>query len=237
MKRLALLLLALSCTPANAGVPDRPRVPELSILVAGDTAKVYASWTAGARATGYLVSSTASLTTGTWVGLPAAVATSARTFFFAATNTTADSADFIVCVNSTNSSGSSVAGCSAAKRWRRLPGAPVVTIDSVIALDIKPDAFGVTVTVGRQQLCPFARFRGDTVALLTRYASLSTCQEEERKLRLAGKKRPTPGQQLAADAICVQWRTTDPSGSVTREACDNGLGARAAPSVLRVSIR
>jgi hypothetical protein len=40
------------------------------------------------------------------------------------TNARADSADFVVCVRSLNSSGMSNPTCSLPKRWRRLPGAP-----------------------------------------------------------------------------------------------------------------
>lgn len=224
MRPIALLALLIACTPASA--EPRPKVPRPDAIVtaAGDTAKLFASWPIVRAATGYLVTGTVTASNGTWTGIPTNLSQTARTVAITAISTTADSGTFVVCVRAFHASDTSAAGCSAPKVWRRRLVPPTVTIDSVIGFLVKPDTvrlgFGATVA-----FCPFAVFRGDTVALLARYGADPGCQAEDAKLRAAGRARPRFAQQAVADSLCPVWQAT--GGTITPDPCEaGGLGGR-----------
>lgn len=163
---LALALLA--CAPAApVDAPEAPRAVVATREAAyrqaggleaapGDTLRYALTWTAGARATGYRVTTTA---TGTgWSGMLTNVATTGLSMAFVPVNTTAwDSVTFSACVTSVNGSKTSAPKCVT---WPliRSPGAPgTVTVDSslvIATLLIYPEAATTEVNVP-VKLCPY----------------------------------------------------------------------------------
>lgn len=138
---VVLVGLLLGCTVAEGAVPARPLMMTASVMAAGDTAKLYVSWSAANRANGYRVTATVSTTNGTWTGLPTDSLTPGLSSVIAAVSASADSARFTVCVKSTNGVTTSLtATCSAPAKWlRKLQPPGSVQIDS-ITLGLAPVA-------------------------------------------------------------------------------------------------
>lgn len=153
MKALWLTVLLLGCAKAD-GRPAPPARPVLTFTAAaGDTARGFFSYTAGARATGAVVTLrvTSFPATATWTGLPVALPSPAGgKVTFVATSAAADSADFAPCVIWTNAAGSSAELCGTARRWRRVPGTGTITWDSLLSVLLFPESLTVTlVDAGR----------------------------------------------------------------------------------------
>lgn len=139
MRHCWLLLLLWGCPAADAKAPDSPSAT-VTLQAVGDTAKGFFSWSAVRGATNYRYWVTVANTNGTWTGLPFAVSTAALSASFKASSTTADSADFLVCMRSYTATDSSVAGCSAMRHWKRPLGVPVVIWDSLKVSSIQKTA-------------------------------------------------------------------------------------------------
>lgn len=194
MRSLALLavVLLLGCPekpPSNAalGAPGDVQAERMAnftnasyTVAPGDTLNYIGSWTAGARAQGYLV--TTSVTQGSgWSGLLTNAPTTALSMPFKMIHPTAwDSAGFRLCVVSTapgksNSSPSCV-------DWKivRGPGSPGIPgIDSsqvIAAIILKPDAVTLVANVGTQQFCPYARALDGKVRFISGYENIAECQ-------------------------------------------------------------
>lgn len=179
-----LLLLTGACTssegPEAPGqvVAERATAALAGLAAPGDTLRYTLSWTAGARATGYLVTTTVTQGTG-WSGLLTSAPTGGLSMAFTPINPTAwDSVSFSACVASTNNGKTSSPRCTS---WTlaRSPGQPgPVVVDSslvIAAVILKPDAVTMA-TAGIQQFCPFARSLDGGVRFFSGYETLSECQ-------------------------------------------------------------
>jgi hypothetical protein len=214
MRAAWLLLALLGCPAAEARAPASPVSSALTLVAVGDSARIYFSWTATGATYRYTVSALTTWGGGVWAGLPVNVTTAARAAAVIATNATADSADFVACVEAINAVGVSAPGCTASKRWRRPPRPPVVTFDS-ITLSIIPTHRVVsagTVTA----LCVVWQFPNKHVVLRTqdRVRALSSngpsCEQEYRQSVTDSAQRVTQAEQALADArIAEVWSSAD----------------------------
>lgn len=236
----ALVLVALSCTPANADPgPKRGAPPGLTLAVAlGDTARGFFSYTAGARATGALVTvKQVSFPASTWVGLPTdVVRPAAGAFAFVATNATADSADLTPCVIWTNASGQSPEVCGTSRRWRRPPGTGTVGWDS-LKVSVRPDTATVWLGAGRT-LCGFKQFL-PSGRIAVRTADRPSCDSIAARFFTPAQLAVTAAEQAHADSACYTWASSAPlKAPVTAAACAgvariDGLDLTWAPDALR----
>jgi hypothetical protein len=175
---LGLLVLCAACTPTQ-DAPEAPGavvaqrdlvVSQAGFTAPGDTLKYAVTWTAGARATGYLVTTTASGTG--WSGMLTAAPTASLSMAFTPVNTTAwDSVSFSACVASTRNGKTSAPKCTT---WPlvRAPGAPgTVTVDSslvVASLIVFPHAAQTLVDVP-VRICPYFVAADSMVRLVDGY--------------------------------------------------------------------
>jgi hypothetical protein len=200
---LGLLALVLACTPTDA--PEAPatvvaaRDPILAGMAPGDSLRYTVGWSAGARATGYAVTVTASQPG--WSGLPANTLTVALSLPFTAINTTAwDSTSFTACVASTlTGKPNSLPRCTTWKviRGPGQPGPPTVDSSLVIAaVLLKPDAVALG-TLATQQFCPYVRALDGKVRFISGYEGLAVCQAEYDALPAADR---LPGYPTALAA-------------------------------------
>jgi hypothetical protein len=209
MRGMILGLLGLfvaACTPAPVA-PDAPAVVTVArdltfapaaLTAPGDTLRYTLTWTAGARATGYVVTTTA---TGTgWSGLLTNAPTAGLSMAFTPVNTAGwDSVSFSACVASTANGKTSAPKCTS---WsvKRGPGAPgTVTVDSslVIAqLLLKPDSAALG-TLASQQFCPFFKALDGKVRITSGYETLPACQGYYDALPAA--------EQLPGYPVALSW--------------------------------
>jgi hypothetical protein len=204
---LGLLVLCAACTPTQ-NAPEAPGavvaqremiVSQAGLAAPGDTLRYTVSWTAGARATGYLVTTTVTQGTG-WSGLLTNAPTAGLTMAFTPVNPAAwDSVSFSACVASTANGKTSAPKCTS---WavKRGPGAPgTVTVDSslVIAqLLLKPDSAAIG-TLASQQFCPFFKALDGKVRITSGYETLPACQGYYDALPAA--------EQLPGYPVALSW--------------------------------
>lgn len=175
-------LIVVACTPG--AVPDAPvavtatRDPVLAAFAPGDTLRYTLSWTAGARATGYLVTTTVTQGSG-WSGMLTAAPTTGLSMAFTPVNTSAwDSVSFQACVRSVRGAKQSSPTCTSWQLVRSpgVPGTPSVDSSLVIAAVIlKPDSVTLT-TNATTQFCPYVRALDGKVRFLSGYETLPECQ-------------------------------------------------------------
>lgn len=185
---IAGLLLCLACTP-NTGSPGAPGevvatrdvawVNAFASTAPGDTLRYTISWSPGARAQGYAITTTVTQGTG-WTNLLPNAQTVGTSVAFTPIHLAAwDSASFRACVASTApGKANSAARCVdwTVVRGPGVPGDPVVDSSLVIAqIILKPDAATLS-TLGTQQFCPYARMLDGGVRFLSGYEDLSLCQ-------------------------------------------------------------
>lgn len=179
-----LLLLTGACTssegPEAPGqvVAERATAVLAGLAAPGDTLRYTLTWTAGARATGYLVTTTVTQGAG-WSGLLTNAATAGLSMAFTPVNTAAwDSVTFNACVTSTGNGKQSNPRCTS---WKlvRTPGQPgPVVVDSslvIAAVILKPDAVAMA-TLASAQFCPYARSLDGGVRFFSGYETLPECQ-------------------------------------------------------------
>ena len=181
---LGLVALLVACTPSEGPeapglvVAERATAVLAGLAAPGDTLRYTLSWTAGARATGYLVTTTVTQGTG-WSGLLTSAPTSGLSTAFTPVNATAwDSVSFSACVVSTNLGKTSSPRCTS---WTlvRSPGQPgPVVVDSslvIAAVILKPDDATVGL-LASQQFCPFARSLDGEIRFFSGYETILECQ-------------------------------------------------------------
>lgn len=182
----ALMALALVGCIGQGGEPSAPssitasRHSQLASSAPGDTLRYTISWSAGARATGYQVTTTVTQGSG-WSGLLTNTATPSLSIPFTPINTSAwDSVSFQACVVSTApNKPNSLPRCTTWKLIRApgIPGQPSIDSSQVIAsILVRPK--NVTVSLaGNQQFCPYVKALDGGVRFISGYESLSTCQQ------------------------------------------------------------
>jgi len=222
---MALLGLLAGCAKINGAGIDASRRPTLRVVAAGDTAKLYVSWSAATKATGALLTLTVTATNGTWAALPVSQAVTAGGTATVLTNSaTADSGTFQACLKSTNGTIISVGQtCSNTRQWKRtLQPPPSVTIDSLVGLLVAPGVLNVV--VGQtSQLCAYYQFASTHVAMRTQ-DSLGCAGDYATRFTVF-QKAVTNTEQLWADSRCQRWTSSVPSvATVTTEAGCTGLG-------------
>lgn len=214
---VALLALLAACTPApdspGTVVAQRDVFSNASFSMApGDTLSYTLNWTPGARAQGYLVTTTVTQGTG-WTGLLTNVATAATNMAFKPIHLTAwDSVSFSACVVSTapgktNSSPTCV-------NWKLIRGPTPpggVTVDSslVIAMSLNPGNVGLHFAAN-QQFCTFWTMGDGYTRLTLGQEMLPECQTMYDALpaseRLPGYPAATASRQWAPDAQATAIR-------------------------------
>jgi hypothetical protein len=224
-----ILVLLLCALPLASCAPPAAAGATLTVMAAGDTAKVFAHWPVVNRATGYTYTLTTLATNGTWTGLATGTATAATSVSLGPISTTADTAVFQLCVTATGASGASPIGCTpsaanAANTWRRKLGTPTPVMDSVTALLLLPSHLALTVGQTAPAPCPFYQLgngavgmrAGDSASCTSAY--IATYSETQRAL--------TPDQQALVDGRCITWHNSTPmvaTLTIGSTACD-GLG-------------
>lgn len=183
------ILLAACTSNMDRGLPEAPgqvlvdRPIPLAFasfkLAPGDTLVYNLSWGAGARATGYLLTMTA--TGAGWGGLPSNLAIVGTTTQVKAINTTAwDTVTFRAVVRSTNSKGTSKDSSFVSWKVQRGPGAPgPITVDSSLiqlSLFIKPDSVQVFTTQSVQLCCYMLALDGK-IRMCENQNTITACQQ------------------------------------------------------------
>ena len=216
----AAAIVVHACTHADGA----PAIPELSVVAAGDTAKLFVSWTAASRATGATLTILVTASNGTWTGVPTGLTVAAGGSQTIAVNSaTADSATFQACMASTGATGTSPKqACSLTRQWKRTLQPPVVSLDSVVGLIVAPNpsslAVGSTV-----QLCAYYSFQSGHVAMRTQDGA--SCAADYSARFSVFQKAVTNTEQLQVDAACQRWQSSAPTiATVTTEAGCTGLG-------------
>lgn len=155
------------------------RDPQMASYAPGDTLLYTIAWSAGARAQGYLVTTTVTQGTG-WSGMLTNAPTVALSIPFRPINTTAwDSVTFQACVVST--APGKVNSPSRCTSWKLVrgpgtPGTPTVDSSQVIAsFDVKPDGVALY-TNASQQFCPFVKALDGKWRFIAGYEVLPYCQ-------------------------------------------------------------
>lgn len=188
MRYLWLLIILAACPDARASKPAAPVNVEVHVVPGDetlattlqgtlDTAKVSSHWECvQCRATSYLLTATAvTWGGGVWNGLPVNLSVPGVQVspsmpglvnIFKATNATADSAEFVVCVRSVNAVGESNPKCSAPKRWRRPPSPPSNVVIDTITLSLFPPRLDIPGNEV-QAFCLAWRFPNGHVAMRT----------------------------------------------------------------------
>lgn len=208
MLAFVLLLLPLaSCSPPAA------EGATLSVMAAGDTAKVFAHWPSVNRATSYSYSLTTVATNGTWTGLPTGATTTVTNVALLPVSTNSDSAVFQLCVTATGPAGSSPIGCtasvaSAANTWHRKLGTPQPVFDSVTALFLVPSRDSLVIGA-THTLCPFWEMGNGAVVM--RSSDATSCTGSYQATYSALQRSVTADQQMVIDSRCLTWTQTNPA--------------------------
>jgi hypothetical protein len=221
-----LLMLGLAISLANCAPPAAAGAT-ITVLAAGDTARVFAHWPAVNRATSYTYTLATVATNGTWVGLPVGQSTTSTSGSAFPTSATADTAVFQLCVTALGPAGSSPVGCTAstgnaANTWRRKLGTPAPVMDSVTAMLVLPSVI-VKLPVGSTvAMCGFPVMPDGHVVMRT--ADTIRCLSSYTQSYSSAQRAVLPDQQQFVDGLCISWRssdttvvtvTTDPLCSVT----------------------
>jgi len=206
--------LVLGCAKASAD--DAPPRVALDLVAAGDTVKLYVSWTAANKATGAQLTITASATNGTWAVLPTAAPVVAGGTAAIVTNSpTADSATFAACLRSTLGPVVSVGQTCVQKNWKRtLQPPPIVTFDSLIGMMIAPPS--PTVLTGSTTLfCTFGKFASGAIVLGSADTACAGLYAQVVPATARAKSRPA----LVAiwDTVCVTFTAT--GGTIDSPVC------------------
>lgn len=208
MRRLTLGLAALllACTPGGGPeapgqvVAERATAVLAGFAAPGDTLRYTISWTAGARAASYRVTTTVTQGSG-WSGMLTAAPVPGLSTPFTPVNVSAwDSVSFSACVVSVNGSKTSTPTCTA---WKliRSPGAPgPVVVDSslvIAAVILKPDSTTLALTASAQ-FCPYFRALDGKVRFASGYEELAVCQGYYDAMPPADR---LPGYPVALSAV------------------------------------
>lgn len=210
-------ILAMGCsTPAAEGA-------SITVMAAGDTARVFAHWPAVNRATGYTYTLTTVATNGTWTALPTGATTTTTSVAVLPVSTNSDSAVFQLCVTAAGPAGSSPVGCTAstanaANTWHRKLGTPQPVFDSVTALILLPA--DTTLAIGAHLvLCPF--YEMGNGAIVMRSSDAPSCAARYQANYSIAQRTVTVDQQMIVDASCLSWHNANPAvGSLTVGGCD-----------------
>lgn len=198
--------------------------PMLELVAAGDTAKVYVSWSAATKATGALLTVTVANTNGTWTALPVnQVVTAGGTAQVVTMSLTADSALFQACMKSTAGAVTSPQACSNSRQWVRKLQPPIVSIDSLVGILVAPSTFTLAGIGTTKQLCAYYRFASGHVAL--RAIDAPACASDYASRFSIMERAVTNTEQTWTDGRCIQWTSSNTAvATVTTDPGCTGLG-------------
>ncbi|HYL22511.1 MAG TPA: hypothetical protein VEU74_12170 [Gemmatimonadales bacterium] len=208
-----LFLMVGACQPPPAQAANQPMRVTVGIAAAGDTAKLYISWTAANKATGALLTVTVFATNGTWSALPnSSAVTPAGTAAIVATSTTADSGTFVACMKSTGAGGaiSPSQTCNQAT-WRRiLQPPPIVNVDSLkTSLTILRNPV-IYANYGTTDICTFGvSYLGAVIEASDAPPVCDTIYQTQ--IPAIARLAVTPRLQAQFDSVCITY--TAPTGT------------------------
>ena len=234
------ILVVLLAWPFVSCSPPAASGATLTVVAAGDTAKVFAHWGAVNRATSYSYSLTTLATNGTWTSLATGVSTTATSVALFPTSSTADTAVFQLCVAAVGASGSSAIGCTpsaanSANTWRRKLGSPTPILDSVTALLLVPQHD--TIVIGASHtLCPFWQMGNGAVVM--RSGDAAACGTAYVSSYSAAQRTVTVDQQALVDGRCLTWHNANPAvATLAVGGCDALAGRPARIPVDALAVR
>lgn len=220
---LALVLASPVVTGCAKPADGAILKPSLDLVAAGDTAKIYVSWTAATKATGALLTVTVTNTNGTWTALPVnQVVTAGGTATVVTMSLTADSARFQAFMSSTAGAVTSAAAGSNIRQWIRKLQPPVVNLDSLIGLIVAPPTVTLVGIGSTQQMCAYYKFASGHVVL--RAADALGCAKDYATRFSIMERAVTNTEQTWTDKRCINWTSSNPTiASVTTDLGCTGL--------------